>query len=183
MTRLAATAGPGRQAGEGRATSGDDAVAAQAEDFYRLLDIPYSATAAEIDRAYRTAMRRVHPDRQRPEHRTAAEEQAKRLNLAYATLAKPERRLAYDRTIKTRAMQDEIMSRYVGGFVPPPADGAEPSADGLRRPLTAAERRERTRADRTALASLLVVFGAIALVVIGALVVWALAEALAGALF
>jgi curved DNA-binding protein CbpA len=37
-------------------------------------------------------MKAIHPDRQRPERRSAAEEQAKKLNAAYAVLANPVKR-------------------------------------------------------------------------------------------
>jgi curved DNA-binding protein CbpA len=180
---VATTPGSHEQ-GERRGSAGGTvAFDPDAEDYYQLLGVPYGATAAEIDRAYRAAMRGVHPDRQRPERRAAAEELAKRLNLAYATLAKPPRRLAYDRTIRARVIQDQIMSRYVGGFAGPAANGADRGGGHLRRPATAAERRERADADRTALVSLLVVFGAVALAVVAALVVWAVAGALFGAVF
>ena len=39
------------------------------EDHYSLLGVPFTATHAEITRAYRQAMKRAHPDRQLPERR------------------------------------------------------------------------------------------------------------------
>jgi curved DNA-binding protein CbpA len=140
------------------------------------------ATRAQITRAYREAMKRIHPDRQRPDRRAAAEEQAKRLNLAYATLSKPAQRQAYDRTIRAQVVQDQLMSRYVGGFHVPPANGVDPLAAHLRRDQTPAERREQAEADRHALVTLLIIFGGITFVVIAALLLWALAAALFGAM-
>ena len=61
-------------------------------------------------------MKRVHPDRQRPERRAASEDLARRLNAAYTTLSDPIKRQAYDRTIRQQVIQDQIMRRYVGGF-------------------------------------------------------------------
>ena len=175
---MATTPGVNRPSGDDRTAGGPISFDPDAEDFYQLLGVRFTATAGEIDRAYRAGMRRVHPDRQRPERRAAAEEQAKRLNLAYATLSKPLRRQAYDQSIRARVIQDEIMSRYVGGFYVPGDNGSDPLAGHLRRPPTPAERRDQARADRTALFSLLVIFGAVTLAVIAALVVWALAGAL-----
>ncbi|MGH2618890.1 MAG: J domain-containing protein, partial [Thermomicrobiales bacterium] len=57
------------------------------EDHYSLLGVPFTATHAEITRAYRRAIKRAHPDRQRPERREAAEEFARRLNAAYTMLS------------------------------------------------------------------------------------------------
>src|SRR4051794_11287176 len=52
----------------------------EAPNLYKLLGVSPSATGDEITRAYRSAMKRVHPDAQQPERRVAAEERAKQLN-------------------------------------------------------------------------------------------------------
>ena len=158
------------------------------ENHYELLGVPYTATSGEITRAYRQAMKRIHPDRQRPERRAGAEEEAKRLNRAYATLSKPLRRQAYDRTIRAQVVQDRLMGRYVGGFYVPPANGHDGGASAaaarhLRREQTAAERREQVQADRNALVSIVVVFGGVTAAVIAVLLLWAVARALVGAAF
>jgi DnaJ-class molecular chaperone len=135
------------------------------EDHYALIGVPYSATHAEITRAYRRAMKLAHPDRQRPERRAAAEDLARRLNAAYAVLSDPVKRQAYDRTIQQQVIQDQIMRQYVGGFHT--FDGQSPSGPArpeFRREPTAAERRERVRADRQA--SMTLVFVAVALTVL-----------------
>jgi DnaJ-class molecular chaperone len=118
--------------------------------------VPFSATHAEITRAYRRAMKRAHPDRQRPERRAAAEAFARRLNAAYRTLSDPIRRQAYDRTIRQQVIQDQIMRRYVGGFQPFD-DIPGPGRSHLRREPSAEERRERVLADRQASWTLLIV--------------------------
>jgi curved DNA-binding protein CbpA len=149
-----------------RSASGADANPDE-EDHYALLGVPFTATHAEITRAYRRAMMRVHPDRQRPERRAAAEDLARRLNTAYAILSDPLKRQAYDRTIRQQVIQDQIMRRYVGGFqtfddLPGPG-----RAHHRRRP-TAAERRERLAADRQASLTLVVVAVAVtALILLG----------------
>lgn len=147
-------------------------------DYYKVLGVPYGATGAEITRAYRGAMKRIHPDRQRPELRAAAEERAKLLNRAFTTLSQPERRRAYDTTLKAQVVQDQLMGRYVGGF--DTRGGAPLRDDRLRRPPTRAERRDQRRSDRIAAATLLIVCGAVALVVVGILVLWAALSAIVG---
>ena len=178
---MAANPEPGRRGGAGPTAGPAGPDDPDAEHHYQLLGVPYTATGAEITRAYRAAMKRTHPDRQRPERRAAAEEQAKRLNRAYTTLSKPLRRQAYDRTIRAQVVQDQIMGRYVGGFYVPPANGHDPLARHLRRERSAAERREQAQADRNALVSLVVVFGGVTAAAVGALLLWAVARALLGA--
>jgi DnaJ-class molecular chaperone len=126
------------------------------EDHYSLLGVPFTATHAEIIRAYRQAMKRAHPDRQRPERRVAAEHLARRLNAAYATLSDPIKRQAYDRTIRQQVIQDQIMRRYVGGFQTF-EDVSGPSRVFQRREPTEAERRERLAANRQASLTLFLV--------------------------
>lgn len=137
-------------------------------DYYKLLGVPYTATFQEITRAYREAMKRAHPDRQRPERRAAAEELAKQLNRAYTTLSKTDSRRAYDATIKTSAIQEQIMGRYVSGN-PTSANIHDPFAESLRRKQTKSEREDKRRADRSATVSIFLVFAAIAVVMIGLL--------------
>ncbi len=151
------------------------------QNLYQVLGVSSTAGAAEITRAYRSAMKRVHPDRQQPDRRSAAEEQARRLNRAYAVLSKPIQRQSYDRTIRATVVQDEIMSRYVGGFYVPQHDSA--TAPHLRRAATASERREQAIADRSALVSLVVVFGGLVVGLLTLLLFWAALQAIIGSLF
>ncbi len=119
------------------------------EDHYSLLGVPFTASHADITRAYRRAIKRAHPDRQRPDRRGHFEELARQLNAAYAVLSDPLKRQAYDRTIRQQVIQDQIMQRYVGGFET--FDRSPGPADVPRRPQpSAAERRERVEADRRA---------------------------------
>lgn len=185
------TAGPrsygARTAGPSRAESRPPGPASSpdldAENYYQLLGISYTASSTEITRAYRTAMKRVHPDRQRSDQRGAAEEHAKKLNHAYATLSKPLKRQAYDRTIRTEVLQDHLMNSYVGGFATPRAGERDPLNQSLRHKPTAAERRDQARADRSALISVVVVFGGLTLAIIVLLLLWSAVQALIGGLF
>ncbi len=149
-------------------------------DYYQILGVPYSATHAEITRAYRSAIKLVHPDRQSPARRSAAEERAKLLNRAFSTLSKPDLRRHYDQRIRAQVVQDQIMNRYVGGFS---TSNSSLSGQSLRRQPTAAERRDREQADRGALISIVFIFGGIAIAAVILLVAWAIAGAVWNAVF
>ena len=153
------------------------------ETHYQLLGVPHTATAKEITRAYRAAMKRVHPDRSRPERRAAAEEHAKLLNLAYATLSKPDSRRAYDEKIKVRAIQDQLMGRYFGGVAGPGMEMGGSFGQALRREMTRAERRERTEAGRSATASVVLAFVGLAAAIVVTVIALALLSSLVGAIF
>lgn len=128
--------------------------------------MPFTATNAEITRAYRQAMKRAHPDRQLPERRKVAEALARRLNAAYAVLSDPVKRMAYDRTIRQQVIQDQIMRHYVGGFETFD-NGRQTPREHQRREPTPAERRERSQADRQASFSLVLVAIAVTAIIIG----------------
>jgi curved DNA-binding protein CbpA len=173
---LAATRGTG-PAASGQADP-------DAPNHYQLLDVAYTATPAEITRAYRRAMKRTHPDRQDAGRRSAAEEAAKRLNLAYATLSNPKRRADYDATVRAQAVQDQIMRQYVSAaFYPGWAADAEAREADLRRERSAFERHEVRQADRSALVSLVIVFGGVTVLLIGLLILFGVLQSVAHALF
>ena len=155
-----------------------------AETFYEVLGVPFGASQAEIAKAYRAAMKRAHPDQHREERRAAAEERAKRLNQAYATLASPEKRRAYDQTIRQQTIQDQVMRQYVpGSFHAGWMADAEARDAALRRERTAAERAEARKADRSALVSLLLVFGGLTVALIFALLLFGVVESLLARMF
>lgn len=161
-------AGSQRQSAATSLTGGDN--------FYTLLNVPYDASTRDIAKAYRQAMMRAHPDRALPERRAAAEDLAKLLNRAYATLSNPTKRQVYDRSIRADVVQSEIMGRYVGGFGGPGMNGKMAAAQAPRRSMTEHERRERRRIDRSAWISLFSAFAVITIALIGLLLIFALAS-------
>ncbi|MGO4384912.1 J domain-containing protein [Specibacter sp. RAF43] len=77
-----------------------------APDFYAILKINPDATADEVSRAYRSLLRRHHPDtRAEADTAAAAADAAARLQEvmdAYSVLGDPARRIQYDRGRRPR---------------------------------------------------------------------------------
>ncbi|KTD23756.1 molecular chaperone DnaJ [Legionella lansingensis] len=65
------------------------------QDYYELLGVSRSADEAEIKKAYRKLAMKYHPDRN--SNNKEAEEKFKEIQKAYAVLADPQKRAAYDR--------------------------------------------------------------------------------------
>ncbi|HEU4652376.1 MAG TPA: molecular chaperone DnaJ [Steroidobacteraceae bacterium] len=63
-------------------------------DYYKVLDVPRTATEAEIKKSYRRLAMKYHPDRNPNDHE--AEEKFKEAKEAYEVLADAEKRAIYD---------------------------------------------------------------------------------------
>ncbi|KAG8074601.1 hypothetical protein GUJ93_ZPchr0006g43699 [Zizania palustris] len=72
------------------------AVAAPSRNHYEVLGVEAGASRGEIKAAYRRLAREVHPD---AGGGAAGDEDFLRLHAAYATLADPDERARYDRTM------------------------------------------------------------------------------------
>ena len=72
-------------------------------DYYTLLEVPPTATAAELRRSYRRLARKYHPDLNK--HIPDNDQRIKRLNEAYNVLSDSAKRAAYD------AQRTEYMER------------------------------------------------------------------------
>lgn len=129
-------------------------------DHYGVLGVRYDASAVEITRSYRRAMKLNHPDRHQGPGQAVAERRAQRINAAYATLSRTDRRRAYDQTLHARIATDAVMGRYVnGGFTPDDIQRAKAGAQPYRRRMTPAEEADLRRAHVATYVSLGIAFG------------------------
>jgi curved DNA-binding protein CbpA len=72
-------------------------------DYYKLLGVARTASAAEIKRAYRRLARMYHPDL----NSMTRDEQIKRLNEAYEILSNVRKRAAYDNLLREALQRAE----------------------------------------------------------------------------
>lgn len=151
-----------------------------APNHYEVLGVPFDATPQQITRAYREAMKQIHPDRASEAARDAAEEQAKLINVAYATLASPTKREAYNREIRAQTIQDQLMRAYVGGVSPLDQYSTDMTGERFRREPTAHQRRDRSMANRTAIGTMLLTFAGFALMLIVVAVLWGVVTSVLG---
>jgi len=91
--------------------------------FYDLLDLPFTATEADVKRAYRQASLRWHPDKN-PGNKQEAEEMFKLLARAYEVLKDPELRKLYDahgeEGLKQGGPPDRTQQPFGGAFMSTP---------------------------------------------------------------
>ena len=72
------------------------------QNYYDILEVPPSATLAEIRRSYHRLARLHHPDL----NKEALDIHIKRLNLAYQTLRDPQKRAIYDEHLAESQRQE-----------------------------------------------------------------------------
>src|SRR5690348_5082746 len=120
-------------------------------NYYKILDVPFTASKREITRSYRQLMRATHPDKfTELDQRRRAEERAKLLNAAYAVLSRTETRREYDLSIRSNAVNDVLFQRYTGN-----ASGQQRLANYARRHPSPEMARAQRRAQHSALRSFL----------------------------
>jgi len=90
-----------------------------ADDYYSILGIAKTASAAEIKKAYRKLALKYHPDK--TEGDKALEDKFKQISEAYAVLSDPEKRNQYDTygsaDFKQRFSQEDIFRNFDMGDI------------------------------------------------------------------
>lgn len=70
------------------------------ENYYDILEINKNASQEIIDKAYKTLVKKYHPDLQDNNLKLKFEEKIKKINEAYEILSNPEKRKNYDLSLK-----------------------------------------------------------------------------------
>lgn len=81
------------------------------KNYYEWLEINQNASAEIIEKAYKTLVKKYHPDLQEGENKQQAEEMIKKINEAYSVLSDETKRKQYDETIKESTISREDYDR------------------------------------------------------------------------
>jgi len=100
-----------------------------AEDLYSVLGVPKTASAGEINKAYRKLAKKLHPDLNPGD--TAAEERFKQISHAYSILKDPEQRGKYDRGEIDASGQERPQQRYYREYAGGPEGAQYHSTSGF----------------------------------------------------
>ena len=76
------------------------------KNFYEILEVDKKASSEIIEKAYKTLVKKYHPDLH-PDDKEYAEEQIKLINDAYDTLSDTTKREEYDKTIQESNISEE----------------------------------------------------------------------------
>ena len=74
---------------------------------YEILEVSQTASKEVIEKAYKTLVKKYHPDLQSEEDKKQAERTMKQLNEAYEILSDDEKRKEYDQTLEEARKQEE----------------------------------------------------------------------------
>jgi len=85
-------------------------------EYYQALNLPKTASQAEIKKAYRKLAVKYHPDKVPPAQKTQAETKFKEISEAYAILSDEKKRKIYDQHGKKGLEQHERMGDMPSGF-------------------------------------------------------------------
>ena len=80
-------------------------------NYYKLLEVDRDASPEVIEKAYKTLVKKYHPDLQESNMRQKSEEKLKLINEAYEILSNPDSRAKYDATLKQSEVSEEDFNR------------------------------------------------------------------------
>lgn len=81
------------------------------KNYYDWLEISRNASPEVVEKAYKTLVKKYHPDLQEGENKQQAEEMIKKINEAYSVLSDETKRKQYDETIKESTISREEYDR------------------------------------------------------------------------
>ena len=77
------------------------------KNYYQILQVDQNASSEIIDKAYKTLIKKYHPDLQSEENKIYATEMIKKLNEAYEVLSNYEKRKLYDANLNKNNISKE----------------------------------------------------------------------------
>lgn len=77
------------------------------QNYYDILEINKNASPEIIEKAYKTLVKKYHPDLQKNNLKNNYEEKIKKINEAYEILSNPEKRKKYDLILKNKEISIE----------------------------------------------------------------------------
>ena len=80
-------------------------------NYYKILEVDRDASPEVIEKAYKTLVKKYHPDLQEANLRKISEEKIKVINQAYEVLSNPNSRAKYDETLKQNEISEEDFNR------------------------------------------------------------------------
>ena len=81
------------------------------ENYYDILEINKNASSEIIEKAYKTLVKKYHPDLQENNLKIEYEEKIKKINEAYEILSNPEKKKKYDLILENNEISKEEMLR------------------------------------------------------------------------
>ena len=83
------------------------------ENYYDILEVSTNASTEIIEKAYKTLVKKYHPDLQESNLKNIYEQKIKKINEAYEVLSNPEKRKQYDINIKNKFISIENYNNLV----------------------------------------------------------------------
>lgn len=84
------------------------------KNYYDILQINQNASPEIIEKAYKTLVKKYHPDLQEESNKRKAEEILKEINEAYEILSNPDKKALYDQNLKNETIsQEDYEKMYV----------------------------------------------------------------------
>lgn len=80
-------------------------------NYYKILEVDKDASSEVIEKAYKTLVKKYHPDLQESNMKQESEERIKLINEAYEVLSNPDSRAKYDTTLKQDEISEEAFNK------------------------------------------------------------------------
>ena len=77
------------------------------KNYYEILEVDKNASEEVIEKAYKTLVKKYHPDLQPDDAKKSAEDKIKEINEAYEVLSDKAKKESYDRKLQMQRVKEE----------------------------------------------------------------------------